>query len=70
MINGKMRKCNPIILPLSFYHSFIICRKHLYPVIIRIMDEVQSHSCIFKAYPTHFFMVLVNSFIITGNTEA
>ena len=58
---------------LTIYHFAILssfCRKHLYPVIIRIMDEVQSHSCIFKAYPTHFFMVLVNSFIITGNTEA
>lgn len=45
-------------------------RQNFNPVVIGVVDEVQTHGFVLEAYPTILFVILVDSIVITADTEA
>ena len=56
-----------IILPRLFI--YLLLWKYLNPIVIRVIDEIQPHSCILETYTIHFFMISSDGIIVTGHPK-
>lgn len=44
--------------------------QYLNPIIIGVVDEIESHGGIFETYPAVFLVILADCIIVSGHAEA